>query len=222
VWRVVERADRILDAAEELILRHGYRKVTVEDIAARAEVGKGTVYLHWRTKIELFEALILRESIEVVEEIIEGLRRDPAEVRPSRFARAEFLALTRRPLSRGLFTTDIELLGKLAKHPMRSHDLLAADRFFRVAERFALLRTDVPDLQFAMGAASAGFYLLSGSEIMESDLGLEARADALALTVRHAFEPAEEPSAEVLAAAAAEYISIFQELIPPYRKWIYD
>ncbi|MGN9836545.1 TetR/AcrR family transcriptional regulator [Nonomuraea sp. H19] len=217
-----ERADRILDAAGELILRHGYRKVTVEDIAVRAEVGKGTIYLHWRTKDELFEALLLRESIEVVEEFTAMLRRDPAQVRPHRFARASFLAMSRKPLLQALFTTDLELLGKLANHQLRSHDLLAADRFFRVADRFALLRTDVPNLRYTMTAAQTGFYLLNGHEVADSELDVEARADSLAFTVRHAFEPAAEPSAEVLAAAATEYISIFEELIPPYRKWIYD
>jgi AcrR family transcriptional regulator len=215
-----ERADRILDAAGELLLRHGYRKVTVEDIAARAGVGKGTIYLHWRTKDELFEALMLRESIEVVEEWAAMLRRDPAQVRPHLFARASFLTLSRRPLLRALFSTDLELLGKLARHPMRSHDLLAAERFHRVAERYALLRTDVPNVRYTLSAAQTGFYVLDTIE--DAGLDDEAKADALAFTVRHAFEPAEEPSAEVLAAAAAEHVAIFEQLIPPYRKWIYD
>jgi AcrR family transcriptional regulator len=41
-----DRADRILDAAGDLLLRLGYRKVTIEDVAQRAGIGKGTVYLH--------------------------------------------------------------------------------------------------------------------------------------------------------------------------------
>ncbi|MBF8185761.1 TetR/AcrR family transcriptional regulator [Nonomuraea sp. K274] len=214
-----ERADRILDAAGELLLKHGYRRVTVEDIATRADVGKGTIYLHWRTKLELFEALMLRESIEVVEEFTAALRRDPAQVQPHRFARMSFLAMSRKPLLQAMIATDPELLGKLAKHPMRSHDVLAAERFFEVAERFALFRPDVPNVRYALSAAQGGFYLYPA---LETELDVEARADALAFTVRHAFEPAEEPTAEVLAAAATEFISIFQELIPPYRKWIYD
>ncbi|WP_220447638.1 TetR/AcrR family transcriptional regulator [Nonomuraea diastatica] len=218
-----ERADRILDAAEELLLRHGYRKVTVEDIATRAEVGKGTVYLHWRTKMELFEALLLRESIEVVEEFAEMLRQDPAQVQPHRFARASFLTTSRRPLLRAMFTTDLDLLDKLARHPpMRSHDLLAAERFFRVAEKYALLRTDVPNLRYTMQAVQGGFYIFDGTETTEAELDEEARADALAFAVRELFEPAQAPPPEVLAAAATEYISIFTELVPPYKKWIYD
>lgn len=37
--------DRILDAAERLLGRFGYRKMTVEDIAVEARIGNGTVYL---------------------------------------------------------------------------------------------------------------------------------------------------------------------------------
>ncbi|HEY0932927.1 MAG TPA: TetR family transcriptional regulator, partial [Trebonia sp.] len=37
------RESRILDAAGDLLLAFGYRKVTIEDVARRAEIGKGTV-----------------------------------------------------------------------------------------------------------------------------------------------------------------------------------
>ena len=43
----------ILDAAERLLGRYGYRKMTVEDIAAEAGIGKGTVYLSFPSKEEV-------------------------------------------------------------------------------------------------------------------------------------------------------------------------
>lgn len=57
-----ERAHRILDAAAALILRWGYNKTTVDDIAREAGVAKGTIYLHWKMKEDLFGALIQREN----------------------------------------------------------------------------------------------------------------------------------------------------------------
>ncbi|HKQ59179.1 MAG TPA: helix-turn-helix domain-containing protein, partial [Candidatus Eisenbacteria bacterium] len=44
---------RVLDAADRLLARFGYRKMTVEDIAAEAGIGKGTVYLAFESKQEV-------------------------------------------------------------------------------------------------------------------------------------------------------------------------
>lgn len=43
----------ILDAVGRMLLKYGYRKMTVEDIAREAGIGKGTVYLHFRSKEEV-------------------------------------------------------------------------------------------------------------------------------------------------------------------------
>src|ERR1043165_7939643 len=45
--------DAILDATDRLLARFGYRKMTVEDIAAEARIGKGTIYLHFSSKEEV-------------------------------------------------------------------------------------------------------------------------------------------------------------------------
>jgi len=45
--------DRILDAADRLLARYGYRKTTMDDLAAEAGIGKGTTYLHFRGKEEV-------------------------------------------------------------------------------------------------------------------------------------------------------------------------
>src|SRR5262249_21199824 len=42
--------DRILDAAERLLARFGYKKTTMEDIAREAGLGKRTLYLHVASK----------------------------------------------------------------------------------------------------------------------------------------------------------------------------
>ncbi|MGH7731800.1 MAG: TetR/AcrR family transcriptional regulator, partial [Candidatus Eiseniibacteriota bacterium] len=41
---------RVLDAADRLLARYGYRKMTVDDIAAEAGIGKGSVYLAYTSK----------------------------------------------------------------------------------------------------------------------------------------------------------------------------
>jgi AcrR family transcriptional regulator len=60
------RESRILDAASELLLVFGYRRVTIDDVARRAGVGKGTVYLHWASKLELFATVLIRDAAAIV------------------------------------------------------------------------------------------------------------------------------------------------------------
>ncbi len=50
--------ERILAAAAELILQHGYDNMTVDEVAARAKAGKATVYRRWAGKEDLAFAAI--------------------------------------------------------------------------------------------------------------------------------------------------------------------
>lgn len=52
--------ERILDAATELILDHGYGATSVETIARRAGVSKRTFYHRFQDKAELFGAVVHR------------------------------------------------------------------------------------------------------------------------------------------------------------------
>ncbi len=48
-----EADGRILEAAAALMLAHGFDNMTVDDVAARAKVGKATVYRRWAKKEDL-------------------------------------------------------------------------------------------------------------------------------------------------------------------------
>lgn len=54
------REQEILDAALELFLEQGEDRVTVEMIADRVGIGKGTIYKHFETKNEIYLLLMLR------------------------------------------------------------------------------------------------------------------------------------------------------------------
>ncbi len=56
----VRQAD-ILDAALSEFASHGFEGARMEDVARRAKVSKGTVYLYYPTKQALFEALVRRD-----------------------------------------------------------------------------------------------------------------------------------------------------------------
>lgn len=57
-----DRAPEILEAALALFAEKGFAGTRMEDIAARAQITKGTIYLYFRSKEELFKALA-RQSI---------------------------------------------------------------------------------------------------------------------------------------------------------------
>ncbi len=56
-----ERAALILQAAEDVIAEKGYHDTSIDEIAARVGIAKGTVYLHFPSKDDLVVALCERE-----------------------------------------------------------------------------------------------------------------------------------------------------------------
>jgi AcrR family transcriptional regulator len=51
------RREEIMDAAQRLFLKQGVASTTIDDVAAGADVAKGTIYLHFLSKQELLAAL---------------------------------------------------------------------------------------------------------------------------------------------------------------------
>jgi len=64
-----ERAEQILQTAMSVFSRDGYHKADVDEIAAGAGVGKGTIYRHFESKKGLFLAVV-RWGISSLKDII--------------------------------------------------------------------------------------------------------------------------------------------------------
>jgi AcrR family transcriptional regulator len=96
------REDRILEAAAGLLVRYGYRKTTLDDVAREAGVGKGTIYLHWKDKNELFQAAIWRASEQAAADTLARLSADPEGWRFDRVWVHGVLALLANPLMAAL------------------------------------------------------------------------------------------------------------------------
>ena len=58
--RAEARPNEVLDAALELFMEQGFAATRVEDIAKRAGISKGAVYLYFPSKEALFEGLVKR------------------------------------------------------------------------------------------------------------------------------------------------------------------
>ncbi|MER6180897.1 MULTISPECIES: TetR family transcriptional regulator [unclassified Streptomyces] len=73
-------AERILEATEDVLRRHGPAKATVVDVARALGVSHGSVYRHFRTKAALREAVTKRWLDRTTEElagIVAATDRDP-------------------------------------------------------------------------------------------------------------------------------------------------
>lgn len=157
--RQLERAHRILDAAAELILRWGYDKTTIDDVAKRAVVAKGTIYLHWKTRDDLLAALLRRERVHLLEDI-----RASAPATLSELFGRFVGTLLRRPLLRAVLMGDSEVLGKLARMKRRSTTGLelggAFDAYVKRLIEHGAVRKDPGDHVIVISSILYGFVAL--------------------------------------------------------------
>lgn len=66
-----EREALILHVAEEVLMEKGYYETSVDEIAARVGIAKGTVYLHFPSKEDLTAAIVIREIKQLIAAIEE-------------------------------------------------------------------------------------------------------------------------------------------------------
>lgn len=66
-----QREELILQEAEEVLAEKGYYETSVDEIAARVGIAKGTVYLHFPSKEDIVVA-ILQRNARVVVELVEA------------------------------------------------------------------------------------------------------------------------------------------------------
>jgi AcrR family transcriptional regulator len=64
-----ERRQSILQAAREVFFENGFHRATVDDVAERAEVSKGTVYLYFESKETILAFLLLEGLRELIDEL---------------------------------------------------------------------------------------------------------------------------------------------------------
>jgi AcrR family transcriptional regulator len=95
-----ERKSALLAAAREVFFEQGIGRATVDDVAARAEVSKGTVYLYFESKETILAHLSL-EGLAILLEALENAyqpgRRLPAARRLRRLAQAYLCFFQQHP-----------------------------------------------------------------------------------------------------------------------------
>lgn len=77
------RPQELLAAALDLFVERGYSATRLDDVAARAGVSKGTLYLYFANKEELFKAVVRENMVPVLgeaEDIVENFEGSTADL----------------------------------------------------------------------------------------------------------------------------------------------
>jgi TetR/AcrR family acrAB operon transcriptional repressor len=205
-----EREKRILRAASDLIVRYGYDKTTVDEIAREAGVSKGAIYLHFKSKEDLFEALILSESDVIAARYYALLDADPQGTTLYNIYRYGLVVMDESPLMKAIMTRDRRVLGdylhRLRDTPAYGQAVFAGVEFVRHFQDAGLLRDDLDPEQVAFvlmalryGVLMMDSYLPAGGALSAAQLG-----ETLAKMLESGLAPPEGKRNEEAARKALE------------------
>ena len=110
-----ERA--IFDVTAELLLRHGYNKVTMSDVADAVGLNRRLVYLLFPSKDALIQALLLRELNIYAEVWNRYLESDPLGGTVASVYRGLLVVLKQFPLMTAMYTRDAQTFGNYLSRP---------------------------------------------------------------------------------------------------------
>ncbi|WP_033294877.1 TetR/AcrR family transcriptional regulator [Amycolatopsis jejuensis] len=206
------KAARILAAAGELLVTRGSTGVTIAEVARRAHIGKGTVYLYWKTKEDLLLELLCRDFLDLADTLIAEITADPDLARPSRLYPRLLRNTAERPFVYAMQSGSSDLLGVLADDPRSARLLgnLGPDALTHgvlpIWRRHHLARTDwePADQAFVLRALGMGFLSITEGR-------KDASVDRLCGAAVTALLGPEEATASQVEAAAAEGVQELAE-----------
>jgi AcrR family transcriptional regulator len=201
-----------------LILRWGYDKTTVDDICQKADVAKGTIYLHWKTREELFLALLRRESNELVVDLKRRISTDPAGATLRGIYKQAALAMIQRPLVKAFLLGDRDIIGRLAKTeqnlPLYKNRLSGFYIYLDFLRQRGLIRSDISFKAqvYSVTAIFIGFFNLAPLVPAEMALSDEETAELIGETIHRTFETGQELSADELHNLSTAFIAYLDEI----------
>jgi AcrR family transcriptional regulator len=95
-WRRLpeERPGQILDAALRVFSEKGLEAARLEEIAALAGVSKGTIYLYFQGKEDLFREVVRANVVPLIDQAERGVGTAPAAVELERYLRTHWQSIS--------------------------------------------------------------------------------------------------------------------------------
>jgi AcrR family transcriptional regulator len=148
-----ERRQQILNVAAAVIIRQGYDKTTMNDIADEAGLSRSTVYVYFNGKEELFEALVFREFLHYGQTWAEYIEADPRGGTIGGIYRAVLFAINSRPFMAAMMRRDRRIIGSYLRKPDNLFTSMQSSSFstdfLRALQEAGTVRKDVDPVMTA-------------------------------------------------------------------------
>lgn len=164
---------RILVAAKELFIHYGYDKTTMNEVAEKAKISKSTLYLRWKKKEDLFDALVLRESRDYAEDWFQRVESDPNGGTYAAWMRHAIEAFFGRTFLSALYRQDKRVIGTMVKHLGEEkwflQRYLSGLQFFQMMQDANLARKDIDVRGFVYLVNAMHYGLLHMNEMIPEE-----------------------------------------------------
>lgn len=188
------RKNAILKAARKLFFDKGFKTVTVESIARKAELSKGSIYLYYSSKEEIYSQILLND-IEKFHDHVADIPQDSSGASEALIRLAEIYVdffLSDRELFRILMNFMIHNNGMNLPQDLNIHIIKTTNRAIDIFEQ--ILKSGMekgefpPDINLRLNR-NAIWGLLNGIIALHLFVGKEAkRAEAIRSTIKAALE----------------------------------
>jgi AcrR family transcriptional regulator len=215
---------RILEAAKALFVHYGYDKTTMNEIAEKAGVAKSTLYLRWKKKEELFEALVLRESRDYSEDWFRRVEEDPNGGTYAMWMRHALESFFGRPFLTALYRRDKRVMGVMLKHfgenNMFLQRYLTGLQFFEMMQAANLARKDIDVRSFVYLLNSMHFGLLHMSEMIPETVAppIETVMQTMASVIESFVTPENAGDSEAGKAVLRAYMTKVRQVLDQLEK----
>ncbi len=161
-------------------------------------MGKGTIYLHWKDKNELFRAAIWREQQRYSDELQRRIATDPEGGLLHRITIHGMLAALSNPLMAAIFRGNSDIFnGFLGAYDPRFLNQLLGDTDIYIVElqHNGLIRADIPASVITYLLTALKFGIINSPDLISQERipDMEQLTEALSDLIRRWLEPEQLP-----------------------------
>ncbi len=190
-----QRRQRILDAAADLIIRYGYDKTTMAEIADAAGVGRGVLYLHFRSKDDVLDALIAREFPRYGQAWLDHIEAHPRGGTIGGLFRGVLFAINSTPFMAAIAKRDKSVFGNYLRKPgnifasMQTRSISTG--FTRALQEAGVIRKDIDATVIAYVTDTLSYSLVNADDRVGGEGGpsFDALMEGIATILDSALTP---------------------------------